>query len=91
MDFERRADPRINQVIRIEIMPPQGEGDAMEAKTIDTSALGIGFLCPREFSTGQELSIAYIPEDSFTPITKQAIVRHVAPQDGAFRIGVEFF
>ena len=91
MNFERRADPRINQVIRIEVIPPQGEGDAVEAKTIDTSALGIGFFCEQEFKTGQELSIAYVPEDSFTPIKKQAIVRHVSSQEGGFRIGVELF
>ena len=91
MDIERRADPRLNQTIKIDIIPHLDNRFPIETVTTDTSALGIGFFCTTLFEIGQELSVIYIPEDSFTTTTKTAVVKHVTPINGTYRIGVEFY
>ena len=93
MNLDRRADPRKNQIIKIDVIP-HSDNDSrfpIETVTADTSALGIGFFSPELFAVGQELAIIYIPEDSFTTISKDAVVKHVTPQNGQYRIGVEFY
>ncbi|MBN2509099.1 MAG: PilZ domain-containing protein [Spirochaetales bacterium] len=91
MDIERRADPRINQTIKIDVIPHVDDRFPVETVTTDTSPLGIGFICDTPFHVGQELSIVYIPEDAFTTITKTALVKHVTPVSGRYRIGAEFY